>query len=130
MSDNPFSARRVKASFSRLVLEELESRLAPAANPFPGLANSLNSALTNGFGTVVQDVKQMQAALPIVGKSLAQEATVVQNTLNSIESLAHDKIAGLLTTFDGNTIAQKLMSTGVFTSVNVTNLDLTNGNIT
>jgi hypothetical protein len=91
MSVKTFVRRPIKPVWYRPALEELERRLAPAAmTPFSTLASGLGQALTSIVGTVaqdgplIQDVKQVQAALPILGQSLAQQATSVRTAMNGI----------------------------------------------
>jgi hypothetical protein len=126
-----FARRPVRPAWYRPALERLENRLAPAGtNPFPALASQLNSALTAGFGTVVQDVQQVQAVLPILGQSLAQQATTVQNAVNSLRTTVNTAINALDPAATKATVLQRLLATGVFRSLDAPVYDPADGNVT
>ncbi len=126
-----FARRPSRRLWCRPVLEQLEGRLAPAGtNPFTTLASDLNQALTAVVAPVVQDVQQVQAVLPILGQSLAQQAATVQNTLNSLVKTVNTAIAALNPSWTKPTVIQKLLATGVFSSLDAPVYDPANGNVT
>jgi hypothetical protein len=131
MRPRSFARRPVRPAWYRPALEHLENRLAPAGtNPFPALASQLNSALTAGFGTVVQDVQQVQAVLPILGQSLAQQATTVQNAVNSLRTTVNTALNALDPASTKATVLQRLLATGIFRSLDAPVYDPANGNVT
>ncbi len=130
MSDAPYYSRRTKAARFQLGVEELETRITPTGNPFPGLGSALKSDLASGFAAVTQDVGQMQAALPIIGKSLAQEGTSITNALNGIGGATNAALAKLNLASTKDQAVQQLQNTGIFSSLTIPIYDPANGNIT
>ncbi|QJW98401.1 beta strand repeat-containing protein [Frigoriglobus tundricola] len=91
MRSNAKSTSKVR--YGRLGVEQLESRVVPAA--FTTLGNDLNQALSGALSTVIGKFDQVQAALPIVGQSLATEKSSVQAAVSKFESDLNDAIGKL-----------------------------------